>query len=110
MRKRVGRRYRENLGLSPIPELFEKAVMGPLLMGFLVLGTAIGVVYTKHLSRSLHIQLQQQQNIKDKFHIEWTQLLLEQGTLGSDVRVEKVAREQLNMIVPPSNQVVVIQP
>ena len=80
------------------------------MLGLLVMGSAVGVVYTKHVNRNRHIQLQQLQNTRDKLHVEWTQLLLEQGTLGSDVRVEKVAREQLGMIVPPSNQVVVIKP
>jgi cell division protein FtsL len=80
------------------------------LLALLVLSSAMGVVYTKHFNRTLHIQLQQLQNTKDKLHEEWTQLLLEQGTLGSDVRVEQVAREKLGMIVPPPSQMVVVQP
>jgi len=80
------------------------------MLGLLVIGSAVGVVYTKHVNRNRHIQLQQLQNTRDKLHVEWTQLLLEQGTLGSDVRVEEVAREQLGMIAPPSDQMVVIKP
>ena len=97
-----------DLGL--ISQTFSRQFLGLLLLGGLVLSSAIGVVYIKHLNRSLHIQLQQLQGLRDKLHIEWTQLLLEQGTLGSDVRVEKTAREQLGMIIPSSNQVVVIKP
>ncbi len=93
-----------------ISQSFNRQLLGLLLLGGLVLSSAIGVVYIKHLNRSLHIQLQQLQGFRDKLHIEWTQLLLEQGTLGSDVRVEKIAREQMGMIIPSSNQIIVIKP
>ncbi len=93
-----------------ISAMFDRQMLGVLLLGSLVLCSAIGVVYTKYLNRSLHIELQQLQDLRDKLHIEWTQLLLEQGTLGSDVRVEKVAREKLDMILPSQNQIIVIKP
>ena len=96
--------------ISPFSEIFGRQMLGVWLMSLLVLGSAIGVVYTKHIHRSRHIQLQQLQNTRDKLHVEWTQLLLEQGTLGSDVQVEKVAREQLRMNIPSSNQMAVIKP
>ena len=96
--------------ISPLSQIFGKPMLGMWLTSLMVLGSAIGVVYTKHLHRSRHIQLQQLQNTRDKLHVEWTQLLLEKGTLGSDVQVEKIAREQLRMIIPPPNQVAVIKP
>ncbi len=95
---------------GPLVELLPRGSMSVLLLGLLVLGTALGVVYTKYLNRNLHSELQQLQATRDQLHVEWTQLLLEQGTLGSDVRVEKVARETLGMITAPSNQIVVIKP
>ncbi len=70
----------------------------------------MGVVYTKYLNRNLHIQLEALQNARDNLHIEWTQLLLEQGTLASDLRVEKIARERLDMIIPANKDIVVVQP
>lgn len=103
--------------MSPIYEIMGRRhgerpgrILDLLFLGLLVLSTAIAVVYTKHLNRSLHIQLQQLQNVRDKLHVEWTQLLLEQGTLGSDVRVEKIAQEKLRMITPSPHQMVVIKP
>lgn len=98
------------LVMSPFSYLMKKHLIGLWILSLLVLSSAMGVVYTKHLHRGLHIQLQQLQKERDKYHVEWTQLLLEQGTLGSDQRVEKVAREQLGMIIPPPNQIVVIKP
>jgi cell division protein FtsL len=95
---------------KPIVELFEKRETSVIVLSFLVLMSALGVVYTKYLNRNLHIQLEQLQEKRDQLHVEWTQLLLEQGMLASDVRVEKIAREKLGMIVPASKDIVVVQP
>lgn len=80
------------------------------VLTFLVLGSALSVVFTQHFHRGLHIQLRSLQKAKDKLHVEWTQLLLEQGTLGSDMRVEQIAREKMGMTIPTPNQMVVIKP
>jgi cell division protein FtsL len=101
---------RTTVRISALAQIFEKRTVEIWLLGALVLGSALGVVYSKHLYRSRHIQLQQLQNTRDKLHVEWTQLLLEQGTLGSDVQVEKIAREQLGMIMLSPKQMVVIKP
>ncbi len=95
---------------GPLPQMFANNISGMMILGLFTLASAIGTIYTKHLKRSLHIQLEQLQDSRDKLHVEWTQLLLEEGTLGSDVRVEKVAREQLKMITPVQSHTVVIKP
>lgn len=74
-----------------------------------ILGSSLGVVYSKHYSRQLFGQLQTLQNTRDDLHVEWSQLLLEQGTWATDVRVERVAREHLNMLIPRPDKVVVIK-
>ncbi len=78
-----------------------------LMLG--VLGSAIAVVYSKHLNRKLHIELQQLQQARDNLHVEWSRLLLEQGTLGSDVRVEQVASHELDMVLPKHEDILVIR-
>lgn len=80
------------------------------MMGICVLGSAVAVVTTKHLNRNLHIQLQKLQQEQDALHVEWSRLLLEQGTLGSDARVEQIAREKLGMTLPKPEQIKVIRP
>lgn len=95
---------------TPLGLLFKKRDLKLILLGFLVLSSALGVVYTKYLNRNLHIQLELLQDTRDNLHVEWTQLLLEQGILASDLRVEKIAREKLEMIVPSTKEIVVIQP
>lgn len=95
---------------SPLHSVLSGRTIGFLVLGLLVLGSSVGVVYIKHLNRKLHIELQQLQMTRDSLHVEWTQLLLEQSALGSDVRVERVAREQLGMVIPASSEVMVIKP
>lgn len=95
---------------GPLEALFSIPALG---MGFLMIGlllSAMAVIVSKHLDRSLHIRLQQLQKTRDDLHVEWSRLLIEQGTLGSDPRVEQIAREQLKMIVPAANQIQVMRP
>lgn len=125
----VYRAVHEHRGISPNAVLKQKSIFktasklkGPLNVAFsfqgivciflvlCVLSSALAVVVSKHLNRRLHIQLQQLQQARDALHIEWSRLLLEQGTLGSDARVEQVAREQLGMTVPAANQIMVLKP
>ncbi len=96
--------------INPLMQLYERCDAKLFFLGVLLLSAALGVVYTKYLNRHLHIQLETLQHERDNLHVEWTQLLLEQGTLASDLRVEKIAREKLKMIVPSSKEIVVIQP
>ena len=59
--------------------------------------TGVGVVYSKHSMRKGFIELQNLQNTFDALQIEWGQLQLEQSAWATHGRVEKLAREKLNM-------------
>lgn len=96
--------------LSPLDTVFSFSQILVILLMISMLGSAIAVVYIQHLNRSLHIKLQQLHELRDALHVEWSQLLLEQGTYGSDVRVERMANERLNMVVPRAEHVMVIKP
>ena len=81
---------------------FSVSLLGVLILANL--GSSLGVIYSKHLSRYYFSQLQSLQTSHDDLHVEWSQLLLEQGTWATDVRVERVAREHLSMMSPdPEN-------
>lgn len=95
---------------GPFEAFFTFQGIGITLLLMAVLMSAIAVVVSKHLSRSLHIQLQELHHHRDVLHIEWSRLLLEQSTLGSDARVEKIASEQLGMKIPNPKQVMVLRP
>jgi len=94
----------------PLPYLIQQSLLSMFVLGLLVLSSAIGVVYIKHLYRNFHTQLQSLRDQRDKCHIEWTQLLLEQSALASDMRVEQIARNELGMIFPAPDKIVIIRP
>lgn len=63
--------------------------------------TALQIVFHRHDSRKLFVELQELRKEQDDLNRQWGQLLLEQATWGAHGRVEEIARDQLNMVVPP---------
>ncbi len=59
--------------------------------------TGVGIVYSKHSMRKSFIELQSMQNNFDELQIEWGRFQLEQSAWATHGRVEKIAREKLNM-------------
>jgi cell division protein FtsL len=86
-----------------------RPVAMPLLLAVLVV-TSLGVVYAKHQSRKLFVNLQALQDERDQLNIEWGRLLLEQSTWATPTRVEAMARQRLGMRVPSSDKLVIVRP
>lgn len=80
----------------------------PLMLTTLVVLSAFVVSYSVHSTRSLTNTSQQLQREQNRLHTEWGQLLLEHSTWGSYARVERIAREELNMIQPTAKHRVVV--
>ena len=76
----------------------------------LVMASAFGVIYAKHQSRKLFVELQTLHKARDDMDIEWGQLQLEQSTLATHSRIEGTASNKLGMVIPDSKQVVILQP
>jgi len=74
-----------------------------------VVATAIGVVYSKYLSRRHFVTLQELQADKERLGIEWGRLQLEESTLATHSAVEEQARDRLHMHLPGVDEVVVIR-
>jgi cell division protein FtsL len=86
---------------------------GRLLVAALVaavLTSALGVVYAKHESRKLFVQLQSLQKAHDQMNAEWGRLQLEQSTWATHGRIERIAREQLDMHIPRPDEIVIVRP
>ncbi len=75
-----------------------------------VLGSALGVVYAKHQSRKLFVQLNELQQQRDAMNVEWGQLQLELSTWATNGRVEQLARQRLRMTNVNFDQVVIVRP
>jgi len=72
--------------------------------------SALGLIWVRHHNRQLFIELQQLQRQQDNLNQEWTQLQLEQSTWAQQHRIETIAREQLQMISPEPQDIIVIRP
>ncbi len=82
-----------------------------LLMIFAVVCviSAIALVYTKHESRSLFVELEQLTTERDELNIEWGQLQIEQSTWATHARIEQVALEELALKRPRSTEIYLIE-
>jgi len=71
--------------------------------------SAISVVYVKHYNRKLFVELQQMEKQRDDMEIEWGKLQLEQNTWATHARIERIAKEKLQMITPDTSDVIYIR-
>ncbi len=74
-----------------------------------VILSGVAVVYSKNLSRSLFVELQQVRAQRDQADMEWGRLQLELATRGALGRVMQIADERLQMQVPQASQIVVVR-
>ena len=79
------------------------------LLFSLVLASAILLIYSKHQSRKLFVELQQLKYEVDALNTEWSQLQLEQSAWSGHGRIERIASKRLSMIVPVSSDVVFVK-
>ena len=83
------------------------ALTGLLLVA--VVMCALSVVTSQHKSRKLLNELQKEKEYTQQMEVEWGQLQLEQGTLASPARIEKIAANQLHMQLPKSGQIRIVR-
>ncbi|MCP3672413.1 MAG: cell division protein FtsL [Gammaproteobacteria bacterium] len=81
-----------------------------ILLGLVVVVSATGVVYAKYASRRHFVELESLRAQRDAIDVEWGRLQLEQSTWATHGRVERIAREKLNMRIPLVEEVKVIRP
>ena len=70
---------------------------------------AVAMVYTKHESRKLFVELEGLTAERDELNIEWGQLQIEQSTWANHARIERVAAEELSLARPTSTEINVIE-
>jgi cell division protein FtsL len=72
--------------------------------------SALAVVATKYQSRQHFVELEALKAEREALDIEWGKLTLEQATLVTPTRVERIARDRLGMLLPPAEQIVIVRP
>ena len=71
-----------------------------MVLALVVLFSSLGVIYAKHQSRKLFVELDTLKIERDEMNVEWGQLQLEQSTLATHGRIEKTAKKRLGMVTP----------
>ncbi len=71
--------------------------------------SALALVYTKHESRKLFVELESLTHERDQLNIEWGQLQIEQSTWSTHARIEQVATEDLSLTRPEATDIYVIE-
>lgn len=71
--------------------------------------SALALVYTRHESRKLFVELEQLTVERDELNIEWGQLQIEQSTWATHARIEHVAADELSLTRPKVTDIYVIE-
>ncbi len=74
-----------------------------------VMISALGVIYSTHVSRQLFNELEGKRRTTAQLHTEWGQYLLEQSTWAAYGRVEDLAISKLNMKLPDQEKIIVVR-
>ena len=74
-----------------------------------VLASAIGVVWTRHESRVLFVDLTRLQNQRDELNVEYGRLELEQATWAEPRRIDEEARSKLGMVTPKPQDIQLVR-
>lgn len=82
---------------------------GITLLGVTVMVSALGVVYSRHESRKLFVELQSLQEQRDEMNVDWGRLQLEQSTWTTHGHVADTARERLDMVVPETKSIRILK-
>ncbi|MDX2504070.1 MAG: cell division protein FtsL [Gammaproteobacteria bacterium] len=80
-----------------------------LILLIITFVSAISVVYVKHYNRKLFVEVQQLERQRDDMEVEWGKLQLEQSTWATHGRIERIAQEKLQMIMPDARDVIYLK-
>jgi cell division protein FtsL len=81
-----------------------------MFLALVVLASSLGVVYAKHQSRKLFVELDVLKKERDEMNVEWGRLQLEQSTLATHSRIEKTAKQRLKMVTPEYKNILIVRP
>lgn len=85
-------------------------ILGLIIVLLANVSSALGVVYTRHESRLLAVELSVLESQQDEGLAEWSRLQIEQGWLADAGQIEQKARRVLHMQQPDKTQILIIRP
>ncbi len=75
----------------------------------MVFVSAVEVVFARHQTRKLFVEIQDLEKERNMLDEEWGRLQLEQSTWATDDRVESLARDELKMKTPEMKEIILIK-
>ncbi len=69
-----------------------------IVLTALLAASALSLVNAQYQARRLFIEIERAQTVARQIEVEWSQLQLDQSTLGKHARIEANARRDLNMV------------
>jgi cell division protein FtsL len=92
-----------------LSHLLTKQQMAVLMLGLAILLTALSIIYTTHATREMRALYHHHLVQHNQLSTLQGQLLLERSTLLSQARIEKIAINDLAMVVPDHQSIKVIE-
>lgn len=86
-----------------------KQFLFQLLLLFSVLVSSLGVVYSTNVHRETFTELQFAEKDAQQLQLRYGQLLLEQASMATPGRVQELAAEKFQMVLPANNQTVMLR-
>ena len=81
-----------------------------LILLLIAVGCGLATVNANHRARKLFSCLDKEQQRMRALDVEWGQLQLEQSTWAAHARIEKIAKERLQMKAPQPAQIIALEP
>lgn len=109
-KQKVRRGLTTTVGISRriFTELCRKDAAISLALVLVLIASALGVVASGHANRALFNDLSELHAQRDNYEREWSQLLLEESTLSAHSGIEQRASDQLGMVLPDKNSIVLV--
>ena len=79
-----------------------------VLLAALCSSSAVAIVYTQHLSRQSYAEIGADRRALDEIDVRWSRLQIEESTFSGHGRIERLARESLDMRLPDPEDSVMI--
>ena len=93
------------------------SLIGPnLVRGLIVVlivfvaASGVGVAWIRHENRMLAAELEALRSDRDELRYQWGRLQLEQASLSAHTRIEPLARQHLNMVMPGDTTILRVTP
>ena len=80
-----------------------------IMMFIIIIGLAISVVENRYQARRLYTELQALEKQRDELKLTWSRFRLEKSTSLNHARIERHARDNLNMKMPDVVDIKVIR-